>query len=69
MSNSRGFQYRLEGERLIIEVDLSVSLGPSATGRSELIAVGSNLTVKDGKGARLNVLVYKPRARLRARSR
>jgi len=37
----RNIVTRVEGTKLIIEVDMSVDLGPSSTGKSNLIATGT----------------------------
>lgn len=54
----------VQGDILIIRVDLSKTIGPSSTGRNMLIASSrGNVTLHDGKGyrrERLNMSVSRP---------
>jgi hypothetical protein len=55
---------RIEGSKLIIEVDLSKNLGPSSSGKSTLIAKsGGNVPVPGCKEVLLGLNVYKKVAR------
>ena len=55
-------QMRVEGSILVIEVDLSQSLGPSASGKSEIIAsTGGNVSVPGREEVKVGLNVYRPR--------
>ena len=55
-------QMRLEGSILVIEIDLSQSLGPSASGKSEIIAsTGGNVSVPGREEVKVGLNVYRPR--------
>jgi hypothetical protein len=52
-----------DGNKLIIAVDMSVSLGPSASGKTLLIAsTEGNATVTGPEGAKIGLNVYRPRS-------
>lgn len=53
---------RVEGSILVIEVDLSQSLGLSASGKSEIIAsTGGNVGVPGQPEVKVGLNVYRPR--------
>jgi hypothetical protein len=55
-------QMRLEGSILVIEIDLSQSLGLSASGKSEIIAsTGGNVGVPGQEEVKIGLNVYRPR--------
>ena len=55
-------QMRLEGSILVIEIDLSQSLGLSSSGKSEIIAsTGGNISVPGQEEVKIGLNVYRPR--------
>jgi len=51
----------VNGEKLIIEVDLSQELGASSSGKNILIgSTGGNVTVPGKPGIKVGLNVYKP---------
>ena len=52
----------VDGSVLVIEIDLGVSLGPSASGKSEIIAsTGGNVAVPGHEDVKVGLNVYRPR--------
>lgn len=51
-------RYTLEGQKLVLEIDLSGDLGTSSTGKSKLVARSRGCTVKGGY--KFNLVVYHP---------
>lgn len=52
--------YKMQGNKLVIEVDLSKKIGPSKSGKTTLIATtGGNVPI-DSKGRRLGLNLYEP---------
>lgn len=57
-SLGRNVWHRIEGEKLVIEIDLSGDLGPSASGKSRKVATTSgNVNVA---GIKLGLNAYEP---------
>ena len=50
----------VDGCKLLIEVDLSQSLGPSSSGKSDLVALASD-EVPDVEGVSVTLSVYRPK--------
>lgn len=58
----RNVTMKREGNKLVIEVDLTANLGPSASGKTTLIAsTEGNAMVEGPEGAKIGLNVYKPR--------
>lgn len=54
-----GFTTKVQGDKLIIEIDLKNNMGLSKSGKSRVIATSSgNVTVKDD--IKLGLNVYRP---------
>jgi hypothetical protein len=54
-------ELHLEGNRLVIEIDLAQELGQSATGKSIIIATsGGNISVPGTEEIKLGLNVYRP---------
>lgn len=68
MAQVRNVVYRVEDQRLIVEIPLDGDFGESKSGLSRLVASAVGMVVKGGGGLRLNVLAYRPyrREELRA---
>lgn len=55
---------RIEGNRLIIEVDLSKSFGTSASGKSVVIAsTQGNVSVPGREQVKMGLNIYRPQSR------
>ena len=55
---------KLEGNKLIITVDLSKSFGQSSSGKSVIIAsTAGNIAVPDCEGVKVGLNVYRPVSR------
>ena len=53
---------RVDGSILVIEIDLSQSLGPSSSGKSEIIATsGGNIPVPGLPEVKVGLNVFRPR--------
>lgn len=53
-------KYEVKGEKLIIEVNLKEELGPSASGKTMMIATTSGNADIGKDGVKLGLNVYKP---------
>jgi len=58
----KGYSYKIQGNQLIITVDLNSNLGQSQSGKSTLIAssYGKDVIAHKGQVINLNINVYKP---------
>ncbi|GLV57527.1 hypothetical protein KDH_43630 [Dictyobacter sp. S3.2.2.5] len=57
----QNIQLSVQGDRLVIEVDLSQELGVSASGKSVIIATtGGNVSVPGCEDIKLGVNIYRP---------
>ncbi len=54
-------QMRVDGKKLIIEVDLSVQGTPSRTGKSVVIASSRGNASVPGRTEKIGINVYRPR--------
>lgn len=55
-------QMQLEGNTLVIAIDLSQTLGLSSTGKSEIVATtGGNVGVPGREEVKVGLNVYRPR--------
>lgn len=53
---------RVDGSLLVIQIDLSRSLGPSSSGKSEIVAsTGGNVSVPGYEEVKVGLNVYRPR--------
>ena len=60
--SSENVSMRVDGSILVIEVDLSQTLGPSSSGKSEIIATsGGNISVPGRDEVKVGLNVYRPR--------
>jgi len=58
----KNLQMHVEGKKLVIEIDLTKDLGPSASGKTTLVAsTEGNVTIDGHEGFRLGLNVIKPR--------
>ena len=58
----KNIQMHVEGSKLVIEIDLTKDLGPSASGKTTLVAsTEGNVTIDGREGFRLGLNVFKPR--------
>ena len=66
MTNKQEFKYSnvvgtIEGDKLILEIDLSADLGFSKSGKSKNIATTSgNRPIPDSNGAVIGLNIYRP---------
>ena len=59
--NVKNIETVIDGNKLVITVDLSKSFGPSKSGKTIIIASSEgNKPIKDGDGAVLGLNVYRP---------
>ena len=62
MSREENVSMRVDGSVLVIEIDLSQTLGLSSTGKSEIIATtGGNAPVPGHEEVKVGLNVYRPR--------
>lgn len=52
-------EYKVEGNTLTLKVDLSKSLGPSASGKTILVASTQGAVKLPGRDEQLNISVYR----------
>lgn len=58
----RNITMKRDGNKLMIEVDMTANLGPSASGKTILIAsTEGNVSVEGPEGAKIGLNAYKPR--------
>lgn len=51
---------KIEGKKLVIEVDLSKNFGPSKSGKTVIIASSEgNVAIKGAEGVKLGLNIYK----------
>ena len=60
MNTVKNAVMRVDGHTLVIEIDLNHSLGPSASGKSELVA-GAVSPVPGVEGVHITLSVYRPK--------
>jgi len=61
---TENIQMKLEGNTLVITVELSKTYGPSASGKSEVIAsTGGNISVPGQELVKVGLNVYRPQKR------
>lgn len=57
-------EFRVEGNKLVITVDLSKQFGLSGSGKSTIIAsTGGNVSVAGNEGVKVGINVYRPVSR------
>jgi ABC-type taurine transport system ATPase subunit len=62
MAKLRNVKSEVKGTKLLIEVDLSVDLGPSESGKTNLIASSGGFNdLEDGSGRKFNLMVTSPK--------
>jgi hypothetical protein len=60
--SSENVSMRVDGSILVIEIDLSQTLGPSSSGKSEIIATtGGNASVPGLEEVKVGLNVFRPR--------
>jgi ABC-type uncharacterized transport system YnjBCD ATPase subunit len=58
----KNVEMRVEGQRLIITVDLTADHGPSSSGKTTIIATtGGNVEVPGREDVKVGLNIYKPR--------
>ena len=58
----KNVEMRVEGQRLIITVDLTADQGPSSSGKTTIIATtGGNVAVPGREDVKVGLNIYKPR--------
>lgn len=61
---SQNVEMKVQGEKLVITVDLARSLGPSGSGKSMIIAsTGGNVSVPGHEAVKIGLNVYRPQGR------
>ena len=64
MPVSQNVTFRVQGTKLVIEVDLSRELGQSASGKSIIIATtAGNVSVPGREEVKVGLNVYRPQSR------
>jgi hypothetical protein len=60
MSDMKNIDMNVEGEMLIIKIDLSKDLGPSSSGKTILIATTEgNIDVQQGRPEKIGLNIYR----------